>query len=82
MRDDGPLPPERAAEAGSQILSTLRPAHAVGVRHGDIRPGNVLLGPGNWAMLTSFGMVTADDGRAPPPGRPRGTAAVLRLLRT
>jgi hypothetical protein len=34
------------------------------MRHGDIRPGNVLLGPGNWAMLTGFGMVTADDGQA------------------
>src|SRR6516162_4570291 len=62
VRDDGPLPPERVAEAGSQILSALRAAYAVGMRHGDIRPGNVLLGPGNWAMLTSFGMVTADDG--------------------
>ena len=71
VRNDGPLPPERAAEAGFQILSALRAAHAVGVRHGDIRPGNVLLGPGNWAMLAGFGMVTADDGRAAAgaPGR-------------
>ena len=71
VRSDGPLPPERAAEAGFQILSALRAAHAVGVRHGDIRPGNVLLGPGNWAMLAGFGMVPADDGRAAAgaPGR-------------
>ena len=70
VRDDGPLLPERAAEAGFQILSALRAAHAVGVRHGDIRPGNVLLGPGNWAMLTGFGMVTSDHGPAAgAPGR-------------
>ena len=71
VRSDGPLPPERAAEAGFQILSALRAAHAVGVRHGDIRPGNVLLGPGNWAMLAGVGMVPADDGRAAAgaPGR-------------
>jgi len=71
VRDDGPLPPERAAEAGFQILSALRAAHAVGVRHGDIRPGNVLLGPGNWAMLTGFGMVPPDGGwaAAGAPGR-------------
>jgi hypothetical protein len=66
VQDDGPLPPQRVAEAGFQILSALRAAHAVGVLHGDIRPGNVLLGPGNWAMLAGFGMVTADDGRAAP----------------
>jgi hypothetical protein len=66
VQDDGPLPPRRAAEAGFQVLSALRAAHAVGVLHGDIRPGNVLLGPGNWAMLTGFGMVTAGDGRAAP----------------
>jgi eukaryotic-like serine/threonine-protein kinase len=66
VQNDGPLPPQWAAEAGFQILSALRAAHAAGVLHGDIRPGNVLLGPGNWAMLTGFGMVTADDGRAVP----------------
>ena len=64
VRSDGPLPPQRAAEAGFQILSALRAANAVGVLHGDVRPGNILLGPGNWAMLTGFGMVTAADGRA------------------
>lgn len=76
VREDGPLPPERAAEAGSQILSALRAGHAVGVRHGDIRPGNVLLGPGNWAMLTGFGMVTVDDGRAAA-GVPAGPPCYL-----
>jgi len=64
VQNDGPLPPPRAAEAGFQILSALRAAHALGVLHGDIRPGNVLLGPGNWAMLTGFGVVAADGGPA------------------
>jgi serine/threonine protein kinase len=63
VENDGPLSPQRAAEAGFQILSALRAAHGVGVLHGDLRPGNVLLGPGNWAMLTGFGVVAADDGR-------------------
>jgi serine/threonine protein kinase len=75
VRNDGPLSPERAAEAGFQILSALRAAHAVGVRHGDIRPGNVLLGRGNWAMLTGFGMVTANDG--PAAGAPAGPPCYL-----
>jgi eukaryotic-like serine/threonine-protein kinase len=66
VHDDGPLRPRWVAEAGFQILSALRAAHAVGVVHGDIRPGNVLLGPGNRAMLTGFGMITADDSWAAP----------------
>src|SRR5262249_56674289 len=66
VQHDGPLPPRRAAEAGYQILSALRAAHAVGLLHRDVRPGNVLLGQGNWAMLGGVGMVTADAGRAAP----------------
>ena len=71
VEHDGPLPPHRAAEAGFQIVSALGAAHAVGVLHGDISPGNVLLGPGNWAMLTGFGMVTEDESRAAPEGPAR-----------
>ena len=76
MQNDGPLPPQGAAEAGFQILSALRAARAVGVLHGDIRPGNVLLGPGNWAMLTGFGMDPAGDGRAAPKA-PAGSPCYL-----
>ena len=76
VRNDGPLRPRWAAEAGFQILSALRAARAAGVLHGDIRPDNVLLGPGNWTMLTGFGMVTADDGRAVPEA-PAGSACYL-----
>src|SRR5216683_2818446 len=72
VRNDGPLPPERAAQVGFQMLSALRAAHAVGILHRDIKPGHVLLGPGNRAMLTGFGMVTGDGGSAPdmPAGSP------------
>jgi serine/threonine protein kinase len=66
VRNDGPLPPQRAAQVGAQILSALRAAHAVGVLHGNISPVNVLLGPGNRAVLTGFGMASEDDGPAAP----------------
>src|SRR5215467_15075388 len=62
VQNDGPLPPQRAAQVGAQILSAIRAAHAVGVLHRDIRPGNVLLGPGDQAMLIGFGMASEDDG--------------------
>jgi eukaryotic-like serine/threonine-protein kinase len=72
VRNDGPLPPERAAQVGFQMLSALRAAHAAGILHRDVKPGHVLLGPGSRAMLTGFGMVTGDGGSAPdtPAGSP------------
>ncbi len=57
---DGPLPPERAARAGLQILDAIRAAHAFGVLHRDVKPGNVLLGPGDHVVLTDFGVAIAD----------------------
>jgi tRNA A-37 threonylcarbamoyl transferase component Bud32 len=55
---DGPLPPQRAAEAGRQLLAALAAAHAAGVLHRDVKPSNVLLAAGGRAVLTDFGIAT------------------------
>jgi eukaryotic-like serine/threonine-protein kinase len=55
---DGPLPPERAADAGRQLLAALATAHAAGVLHRDVKPSNVLLADGGRAVLTDFGIAT------------------------
>jgi eukaryotic-like serine/threonine-protein kinase len=60
VRNDGPLRPDQAAEVGLQVLAAVRQAHTVGVLHRDIKPGSILLGPGNRVLLTDFCMVTAD----------------------
>jgi serine/threonine protein kinase len=60
VREDGPLPPKRAAQVGLGVLEAIEAAHAVGVLHRDVKPGNVLLGPGDRVMLTDFGMAIAD----------------------
>ena len=60
VRNDGPLRPEQAAEVALQVLAAVRQAHIVGVLHRDIKPGSILLGPGNRVLLADFGMVTAD----------------------
>ena len=60
MRDDGPLPPGRAAQVGLRILAALRAAHEIGVLHRDVKPGNVLLGPEDQVVLTDFGTAIAD----------------------
>ena len=64
VRNDGPLRPDQAAEVGLQVLAAVREAHTVGVLHRDIKPGSILLGPGNRVLLADFGMVTADGSPA------------------
>ena len=61
VRDDGPLSPRRAAQIGLQILAAIRAAHAAGVLHRDLKPGNVLLGPEDQVVLTDFGTAIADE---------------------
>jgi serine/threonine protein kinase len=64
VREHGPLPPRRAARIGMQILDALQAAHAAGVLHRDVKPGNVLLGPEDQVVLTDFGMAIADGSTA------------------
>lgn len=60
VREDGPLSPAKAAQVGLGILAALQAAHATGVLHRDVKPGNVLLGPEDQVVLTDFGMAIAD----------------------
>jgi eukaryotic-like serine/threonine-protein kinase len=70
VNTDGPLPPERAAQIGLAVLAALRAAHAAGVMHRDVKPGNVLLADDGRVVLTDFGLATFDggDGTVTRPG--------------
>ncbi|MBL4849533.1 MAG: SEL1-like repeat protein [Planctomycetes bacterium] len=50
------LSPSAAVRLGTQLAAGLEAAHAVGVLHRDLKPGNVLLGLNGSAMLTDFGL--------------------------
>ncbi|HEY5360390.1 MAG TPA: serine/threonine-protein kinase [Streptosporangiaceae bacterium] len=61
VEQDGPLAPRQAAQIGLQVLSALRAAHAIGVIHRDVKPGNVLIDADGRALLTDFGIARAQE---------------------
>jgi hypothetical protein len=58
---DGPLTPQQTAKIGVQVLAALRAAHAIGVMHRDVKPGNVLIDTDGRAVLADFGIARAQD---------------------
>nr|WP_255971444.1 serine/threonine-protein kinase [Streptomyces longispororuber] len=57
---EGPMPPQRAAHIGAELLAALRAAHEAGVLHRDVKPGNVLLGNDGRVVLTDFGIAMVE----------------------
>jgi serine/threonine protein kinase len=79
---NGPLPRESALSMGRQIALGMTAAHAQGVVHGDLKPGNIMvaapdfsppptggggLGWGGVVKIMDFGLAR----RQPPPGEKR-----------
>jgi eukaryotic-like serine/threonine-protein kinase len=82
----GPLPPARAIHFLRQICGALVEAHARGLIHRDIKPGNVMIcergGINDVAKLLDFGLVLppagdADGDRLTQDGAVAGTPAYL-----
>jgi serine/threonine protein kinase len=61
---EGPLPPQRAAHIGAEVLSALRAAHEAGVLHRDVKPGNVLMANDGRVVLTDFGIAMVEGSSA------------------
>ncbi|MEV2267601.1 serine/threonine-protein kinase [Nonomuraea africana] len=60
IEEEGPLPPRLVAEIGVDLLGALRAAHAQGVTHRDVKPGNVLITESGRVVLTDFGIAKAE----------------------
>ncbi|WP_053161135.1 serine/threonine-protein kinase [Streptomyces caatingaensis] len=60
LEHEGTLDPREAARVGSAVLGALRAAHAAGVLHRDVKPGNVLLEDEGRVVLTDFGIALVE----------------------
>jgi eukaryotic-like serine/threonine-protein kinase len=60
----GPLDPVVVLDIVAQVAAGLATAHAAGVLHRDIKPGNLLVGAGGQVKITDFGISYA-AGSAP-----------------
>jgi serine/threonine-protein kinase len=60
MQAYGPLNPMDAARIAAEIADALSFAHAHGVVHRDVKPGNVLVTPHGEVKVTDFGIARAD----------------------
>jgi eukaryotic-like serine/threonine-protein kinase len=74
----GPLRPEEVSKVVCDVGDALDHAHAQGVVHRDVKPGNVLIRDDGVTKLADLGIATASDGtRITRSGMVLGTAAYM-----
>ena len=61
VADQGPLSPERALTYAAQAARALAHAHQRGLVHRDVKPGNLMLGPGEQIKLVDMGLARFFD---------------------
>ncbi|MDQ3579554.1 MAG: serine/threonine protein kinase, partial [Actinomycetota bacterium] len=78
LSQHGPMPVAEVARIGSHVAAALAAAHAAGIVHRDIKPGNILLGDDGTVKITDFGISRAtDDVTVTKTGLIAGTPAYL-----
>ena len=73
----GPMPPDEAARVVAAVADALEAAHAAGVVHRDVKPGNVFLTTAGEVKVLDFGIAWCAHDAALTTGELLGTAAYL-----
>ena len=74
----GPLSPEEAARIGLEVLEVLTAAHARGIVHRDVKPGNVMVSDSGRVRLGDFGVAAIlDDPTVSTSGAVTGSPAYM-----
>jgi serine/threonine protein kinase len=75
---NGALPAPQVVGYGLQLLDVLAAAHALGIVHRDVKPGNIMITPRGQVKLSDFGLAHAvGDPRLTTSGVVKGTQAYL-----
>ena len=78
LEQGGPLQPDEAAKVGAEVASALAAAHAVGIVHRDVKPGNIFIAEDGAALISDFGIARAlGDATLTSSGMIHGTPAYL-----
>jgi eukaryotic-like serine/threonine-protein kinase len=78
IREEGALPPRRAAEIAMAVCRALSSAHEKGMVHRDVKPGNVLITPDGGVKVADFGIARVAAGEPlTVTGSVMGTASYL-----
>ncbi len=74
IRHAAPLPPRTAVRIAADVASGLAVAHARGIVHRDVKPGNIILDGSDRARITDFGVARiAAESEATIPGTTLGS---------
>ena len=78
LRPDAPMDPEVVRDLLGQAAVALGAAHAAGIVHRDVKPGNLIITPDRRTKVTDFGIARAAEGMSlTETGQVLGTPAYI-----